>query len=67
MADGYISSFDTKYHLPLLAAVTAIRLAAIDDNPAAIADPTWTPLVRTPPIRTTTPDTLSRAEPRRRC
>jgi hypothetical protein len=50
MADGYIGSFDTKYHYRFWRPVTAIRLAAIDDNPATIADPTWTPLVQTPPI-----------------
>ena len=50
MADGYIGSFDTKYHYRFWRPVTAIRLAAIDGNPATIADPTWTPLVQTPPI-----------------
>ena len=50
MADGYIGTFDTKYHYRFWRPVTAIRLAAIDDNPATIADPTWTPLVQTPPI-----------------
>ena len=50
MADGYIGSFDTKYHYRFWRPVTAIRLADIDDNPATIADPTWTPLVQTPPI-----------------
>jgi len=50
MADGYIGTFDTKYHYRFWRPVTAIRLAAIDGNPATIADPTWTPLVQTPPI-----------------
>ncbi len=50
MADGYIGTFETKYHYRFWRPVTAIRLAAIDDNPATIADPTWTPLVQTPPI-----------------
>ncbi len=50
MADGYIGSFDTKYHYRFWRPVTAIRLADIDDNPATTADPTWTPLVETPPI-----------------
>ena len=46
MADGYIGSFDTKYHYRFWRPVTAIRLADIDDNPATTADPTWTPLCR---------------------
>jgi hypothetical protein len=50
MADGYIGSFETKYHYRFWRPVTAIRLAAIDGNPATIADPTWTPLVQNPPI-----------------
>ena len=50
MADGYIGTFDTKYHYRFWRPVTAIRLAAIDGNPATTADPTWTPLVQTPPI-----------------
>ena len=50
LADGYIGSFDTKYHYRFWRPVTAIRLAAVDGNPATIADPTWTPLVQNPPI-----------------
>lgn len=36
--------------LPLPAAVSAIRAADSDGNPDTRADPTWTPLVTTPPI-----------------
>ena len=50
LADGYIGSFDTKYHYNYWRPVTAIREAATDGNPRTIADPTWTPLVTTPPI-----------------
>jgi hypothetical protein len=50
MADGYIGSFDTKYHYNYWRPVTAIRLADTDGNPNTSADPTWTPLVATPPI-----------------
>lgn len=50
MADGYVGSFDTKYHYPYWRPVTAIREAAMDGNPRTTADPTWTPLVTTPPI-----------------
>jgi hypothetical protein len=50
MTDGYIGTWDAKYHYRFWRPVTAIRLAGIDGNPATTADPTWTPLVETPPI-----------------
>ncbi len=50
LTDGYIGTFETKYHYRFWRPVTAIRLAGIDANPATIADPTWTPLVQNPPI-----------------
>jgi hypothetical protein len=50
MADGYVASFTTKYTYNFWRPVTAIREAASDGNPATQADPTWTPLVTTPPI-----------------
>ena len=50
LTDGYIGTFETKYHYRFWRPVTAIRLADIDGNPATTADPTWTPLVQTPPI-----------------
>jgi PAP2 superfamily len=50
MADGYVSSFETKYHYNYWRPVTAIREADADGNPRTSADPTWTPLVTTPPI-----------------
>ena len=50
LTDGYIGTFETKYHYRFWRPVTAIRLADIDDNPATIADPTWTPLLQNPPI-----------------
>jgi len=50
LADGYISSFATKYHYLFWRPVTAIRAAATDGNPATWADADWTPLVTTPPI-----------------
>jgi hypothetical protein len=50
MADGYVSSFDTKYHYRYWRPVSAIRAADEDGNPATSGDPTWTPLVTTPPI-----------------
>ncbi len=50
LTDGYIGTWDTKYHYRFWRPITAIRLADIDGNPATTADPTWTPLVDTPPI-----------------
>jgi hypothetical protein len=50
MTDGYIGTWDAKYHYRFWRPVTAILLAGIDGNPATGADPTWTPLVETPPI-----------------
>ena len=50
LADGYIGTWDTKYHYRFWRPVTAIRLADIDDNPATTADPSWTPLLENPPI-----------------
>jgi hypothetical protein len=44
MADGYIASWDAKYHYNFWRPITAIRLGDTDGNPntAGIAD--WTPL-----------------------
>lgn len=50
LADGYVSSFETKYHYSYWRPVTAIRAADADGNPRTSADPTWTPLVTTPPV-----------------
>ena len=50
LADGYIGSFETKYHYNYWRPVTAIQTADTDGNPDTSADPTWTPLVPTPPI-----------------
>jgi PAP2 superfamily len=50
LADGYIGSFETKYHYNYWRPVTAIRTADTDGNPNTTADPTWTPLVTTPPV-----------------
>ena len=50
MADGYVGSFETKYLYNFWRPITAIQMAATDGNPNTDADPTWTPLVATPPI-----------------
>ncbi len=49
-ADGYIGSFQHKYVYNYWRPVTAIRNADTDGNPRTTGDPTWTPLVATPPI-----------------
>ena len=50
LADGYIGTFETKYHYNYWRPVTAIRAAATDGNRGTVADPTWLPLQETPPI-----------------
>jgi hypothetical protein len=50
LTDGYIGSFETKYHYDYWRPVTAIRAGATDGNPDTHGDPGWTPLVETPPI-----------------
>ena len=51
LTDGYIGTFETKYHYNYWRPVTAIQMAATDGNPDTVADPTWTPLhAPTPPI-----------------
>jgi hypothetical protein len=50
LADGYIASWESKYHYSFWRPVTAIHEAATDGNPATVADPTWTPLQFTYPI-----------------
>jgi hypothetical protein len=50
MADGYIGTFETKYHYNYWRPITAIQLADTDGNPDTMADPAWEPLVPTPPI-----------------
>jgi hypothetical protein len=48
MADGAISSFDTKYHYNLWRPLTAIRAGDTDGNNRTEADPDWLPLIPTP-------------------
>ena len=50
IGDGYIACWDTKYHYNYWRPVTAIREADSDGNPFTHADPSWTPLVETPPM-----------------
>jgi hypothetical protein len=50
LTDGYIGSLETKYLYNYWRPVTAIQTADTDGNPDTMVDPTWTPLVTTPPI-----------------
>ena len=50
LADGYVASWDSKYHFRFWRPVTAIRLAGDDGNPDTAADATWTPLQLTYPM-----------------
>jgi hypothetical protein len=50
LADGYIGSWEAKYHYRFWRPVTAIHMADSDGNPLTHADPTWTPLQFTYPM-----------------
>ena len=52
-ADGTIACWNDKYYHRFWRPVTAIRLADTDDNPATVADPSWTPLFSGAPPLTT--------------
>jgi hypothetical protein len=49
VADTLISVWRAKYDYGFWRPITAINLADSDGNPATVADPTWTPLLTTPP------------------
>jgi hypothetical protein len=49
LADGYVAMMDSKNRYDYWRPITAIRAADTDGNPGTTADPTWTPLVQTPP------------------
>jgi hypothetical protein len=48
-ADAAISCWRAKYDYAYWRPITAIREADTDGNPATVAEPTWTPLIATPP------------------
>jgi hypothetical protein len=50
MADGFIAGFDAKYHFRTWRPITAIHAAGTDGNPLTEADPSWEPLMLTPPV-----------------
>jgi hypothetical protein len=49
IADAIIACWNAKYTYEFWRPVTAIALAGTDGNDSTIADPTWTPLLATPP------------------
>ena len=50
MADAMIAGWDSKYFHNFWRPITAIRAAATDDNNLTEADPSWEPLMLTPPM-----------------
>lgn len=50
MADGYIASWEAKYHYGFWRPITAIRLGDTDGNPDTVGVPDWTPLQPTYPM-----------------
>jgi hypothetical protein len=50
LADGYIGSWEAKYHYVFWRPVTAIHMADSDGNPLTSADASWTPLQFTYPM-----------------
>ena len=50
MADGYIASWEAKYHYKFWRPITAIRLGDTDGNPDTEGMPNWTPLQCTYPM-----------------
>jgi len=49
VADALISAWHAKYLYGFWRPITAIQLADTDGNPLTTADPTWKPLLTTPP------------------
>ena len=52
-ADAVMTAWDAKLHFGFWRPVTAIQLGDTDGNPDTQANPTWTPLIVTPPSPTT--------------
>jgi hypothetical protein len=50
MSDSIIGCWDAKYTYVSWRPITAIQLADTDGNPETLADPTWKPLLATPPF-----------------
>jgi hypothetical protein len=49
MADAGITSWDSKRHYVFWRPITAIQEGDKDGNPRTVVDPTWQPLISTPP------------------
>jgi membrane-associated phospholipid phosphatase len=49
-ADAAIVAWETKYTDNFWRPISGIRNAELDGNPDTLADPTWTPLITTPPF-----------------
>jgi hypothetical protein len=49
IADALVSCWDNKVHFNFWRPITAIRLANTDGNDATDVQPTWVPLITTPP------------------
>jgi len=49
VADAFIAVWEAKYHYGFWRPITAIPLADTDGNPDTVEDPSWEPLVVTPP------------------
>ncbi|MFE7773597.1 vanadium-dependent haloperoxidase [Streptomyces sp. NPDC057445] len=47
--DAVVAAWDAKLHYGFWRPITAVRLADTDGNPATEADPSWEPLLVTPP------------------
>jgi hypothetical protein len=48
-ADALINCTDDKIHYSFWRPITAIRLGDDDGNPKTVGDPSWTPMLNTPP------------------
>jgi hypothetical protein len=51
LADSYIAGWDSKMHYNFWRPISAIRLAAVDANPATTPDAAWEPYLTTPPVQ----------------
>jgi RHS repeat-associated protein len=50
LADSGIAAWDAKYQYDFWRPITAIQQGEVDGNPFTLGDPTWTPLINTPPF-----------------
>jgi len=51
MADGYIAGWESKFHYDFWRPFTAIRNGNSDPNSGTVGDPSWEPLLGTPPVQ----------------